>query len=317
MKKYSIVVPIYNGEKTINRCIDSLLNQTYKNIEIILVNDGSKDKSLDIMNKYKKKNDNVIVIDKENGGVGSARNTGLDNATGDYVTFVDADDALEKDAISYIDKIITKDEDMVYSGLKRLSENDAKILYELKPKNCVWSEFKYTSTQFKIYKRTYLNKNKIRYSGFKINEDTFFVLSSASKSNNILIDSATKYLNYVNSNSVTANLSTKKYDVLELLKEINKNVDFSKYPIKYVRFFYIKTIVQNIIMQLKARRYKELVNLYNENKKWYKSLFGSLRLYWQKDETFGVNFIVNIFILLSKINCQFLIIGLMKLVMGR
>lgn len=317
MKKYSIIVPVYNGENTIERCVKSLLNQTYNNIEIILVNDGSKDNSLSILNEFTKKYHNVVVIDKKNGGVGSARNAGLDNATGDYVTFVDADDALEKDAISYINRIITHDEDMVYSGLKRIAENDDKILYELHPKRCVWSEFKYTSTQFKIYKRDYLIKNKIRYSGFKINEDTFFVLAAAAKSSNILVDSEAKYLNYVNSNSVTANLSTKKYDVLELLKEINKNVDFSKYPIKYVRFFYIKTIVQNIIMQLKAREYKELVNLFNENKKWYKSLFGKLRLHWQKDETFGVNFIVNLFILLSKVNCQFMIIGLMKLVMGR
>ena len=318
MKKYSIIVPVYNGENTIERCVNSLVKQSYKDIEIILVNDGSKDNTLKVLKDFKKKyKDLIVVVDKENGGVGSARNAGLDKATGDYVTFVDADDALEKDAISYINKIIKHDEDMVYSGLKRISEHDEKVLYELHPKKCLWSEFKYTSTQFKIYKREYLNKNKIRYSSFKINEDTYFVLSSASKSSKVLVDSETKYLNYVNSNSVTANLSTKKYDILDLLKEINKNVDFSKYPVKYVKFFYIKTIVQNIIMQLKARKYRELINLFNENKKWYKETFGKLRLYWQKDETFGVNFIVNTFILLSKINCQFIIIGLMKLVMGR
>ena len=316
MKKYSIIVPSYNTEKTIKRCVDSLLKQEYKNIEIILVNDGSKDNTLKILNEYKKKHiKNVIVVDKENGGVGSARNAGIEHATGDYITFVDADDALEKDAISYINQIIKNDEDMVISGLKRISEHDDTVLYELKPQNNLWSELKYTSTQFKIYKREYLNKNKIRYSSYKINEDTYFVLTSTSRTNNILIDSNSKYLNYVNSNSVTANLSTKKYDVIDLLKEINKNIDFSKYPKKYVNFFYIKTIVQNIIMQLKARDFKELNELYSKNVNWYKNNISKLHIYWQKNEEVKVNLIVNIYILLTKIRCQFIVINLMKLVM--
>lgn len=99
MEKVSIVIPIYNVEKYINRCLDSLINQTYKNIEIICVNDGSKDNSLQILKEYQKKDNRIIIIDKMNAGVSSARNDAIRKSTGSYITFVDADDWLELDAI--------------------------------------------------------------------------------------------------------------------------------------------------------------------------------------------------------------------------
>lgn len=88
----SIIVPVYNAERTIERCIKALRRQSFENIEIILVNDGSKDKSLQICNKHSLEDARIIVIDKKNGGVSSARNTGLDVAKGDFVMFCDSDD---------------------------------------------------------------------------------------------------------------------------------------------------------------------------------------------------------------------------------
>ncbi len=88
----SIIVPVYDMEKYIHRCMDSLINQTYKNIEIIMVNDGSKDKSLDIIKEYAEKDNRIRYVDQENGGPGCARNSGLDIAKGDYIGFVDCDD---------------------------------------------------------------------------------------------------------------------------------------------------------------------------------------------------------------------------------
>ena len=98
MKKplISIIVPIYNAEKYLNQCIESILEQTYENIELILVNDGSKDKSLEICNIWSKKDKRVVAINKTNGGVASARNAGLDIAKGQLITFVDNDDIVEK-----------------------------------------------------------------------------------------------------------------------------------------------------------------------------------------------------------------------------
>lgn len=103
MDKISIVVAVYNAEKTLNKCIESLLNQTYKNIEIILVNDCSKDNSLDICNEYSKANDNVKVISNErNSGVSDTRNNGIDNSTGEYICFVDSDDYVESNYIEVL-----------------------------------------------------------------------------------------------------------------------------------------------------------------------------------------------------------------------
>ena len=88
-EKISVIIPVYNTEKYIGRCLDSILNNTYKNLEVICVNDGSKDRSLEILNEYAEKDNRVKVIDKENGGVSAARNTALDVATGDFISFVD------------------------------------------------------------------------------------------------------------------------------------------------------------------------------------------------------------------------------------
>lgn len=92
MAKISIIVPVYNVEEYLSNCIYSILNQTFKNFELILVNDGSTDNSLDICKHYKNIDDRICIIDKKNGGLSSARNAGLDIAKGDYIGFVDSDD---------------------------------------------------------------------------------------------------------------------------------------------------------------------------------------------------------------------------------
>lgn len=107
-KKISIIVPIYNTEKYLKRCLDSIINQEYKNIEIILVNDGSNDGSLKICNMYKEKDKRIIVIDKEHSGVSDIRNIGIKKATGDYIGFVDSDDYIDKDMFKNLINAIEK-----------------------------------------------------------------------------------------------------------------------------------------------------------------------------------------------------------------
>ncbi len=95
--KISIIVPIYNVEKYLRRCLDSLLIQYFKDIEIIAINDGSTDLSLQILNEYAIKDDRLKIIDQSNGGVSSARNAGIDAASGEYIGFVDPDDWVDKE----------------------------------------------------------------------------------------------------------------------------------------------------------------------------------------------------------------------------
>lgn len=97
MPKVSIIVPVYKAEKYLNRCIDSILAQTFTDWELLLIDDGSTDRSGDICDEYAKKDTRIRVFHKENGGVSSARNLGLDSAQGEWVTFIDADDYILPD----------------------------------------------------------------------------------------------------------------------------------------------------------------------------------------------------------------------------
>lgn len=98
----SIIVPVYNVEKYLDRCVQSILIQSFKRFELILVNDGSTDNSFEICQKYRKKDSRVILISQENKGLSAARNTGLNNAHGDYICFIDSDDFIEKDYLKLL-----------------------------------------------------------------------------------------------------------------------------------------------------------------------------------------------------------------------
>lgn len=107
MKKelISVIVPVYNVEKYLSRCVDSIIGQTYSNLEIILVNDGSTDLSGAICDEYKKKDKRIVVIHQKNGGLSQARNSGMEIMSGKYVAFVDSDDYISEDYIEYLFRI--------------------------------------------------------------------------------------------------------------------------------------------------------------------------------------------------------------------
>lgn len=155
MSLISVIVPVYNAGKYVEECILSLLNQDYSNIEIILVNDGSVDDSIDICNFYKEKDDRVKVIDKNNEGASVARNCGLNIARGDYISFVDSDDFVSRELyvklISLIDKnnsdcaalteyVVNKNGGARFQNGRLLSSNEALgFLFELQFPTSVWA----------------------------------------------------------------------------------------------------------------------------------------------------------------------------------
>lgn len=129
MVKVSIIVPFYNVEKYIKKCLDSVLNQTYNNYEIIIINDGSTDNTSKILESYKS-DKKIKIINQENKGLSNARNTGVSNAKGDYILFIDSDDFIEKELLEILNKTI-KDEDLVRFQIRILDETN-KIIKEYK-----------------------------------------------------------------------------------------------------------------------------------------------------------------------------------------
>lgn len=134
----SVIVPIYNAENSLEKCLNSILNQTYYNLQIILVDDGSKDASLEICEKYRKKDSRVIVVHQDNGGASSARNTGISYSNGEFVSFIDSDDWIESETYEYLIDVAKKyDADVVIQPLKfeihgrNISYNDTQnvVLY--------------------------------------------------------------------------------------------------------------------------------------------------------------------------------------------
>ena len=131
----SIIVPIYNSEKYLGACINSILSQQYKDFELILVNDGSTDNSANICNNYAKQDSRIVVILKNNGGQSSARNAGIEISKGEYITFVDSDDAIEEN--TYLNNILIleskPDVDIVqFPCIKRYGSNNPELMYKNK-----------------------------------------------------------------------------------------------------------------------------------------------------------------------------------------
>ena len=127
MDKVSIIIPVYNGEKYLDRCINSLLNQAYKNIEFVFINDGSKDNSLNIMKSYQNKDNRIIIIDKENTGVSDSRNIGIKKSTGDYICFCDAYDMYENNYVETMIKLIKENNvDAVRCNYKMIENNKSR-----------------------------------------------------------------------------------------------------------------------------------------------------------------------------------------------
>lgn len=129
MEKVSVIVPVYNAENYLSNCINTIINQTYENIEIILVNDGSKDDSLNICNEFAEKDDRIIVLNIENSGVSFARNLGLESASGNYITFVDSDDWIELNMVEFaVEKSKKNNADIImWSYFKNYSHNEKAL----------------------------------------------------------------------------------------------------------------------------------------------------------------------------------------------
>ena len=180
MNKYSFIVPVYNTAGYLNKCLDSLLNQTYNNFEIIIINDGSPDNSINIIKDYQARYNNIILIDKENEGIGVARNSGIKAATGNYLIFVDSDDYVETDLLENIEKEI-EDVDVLRYQVIMESEDETKKI-ECKEDSFMttngFDAFRYLSSYYYVeqaccyaFKRQYFLENNFYFKKGMYHED--------------------------------------------------------------------------------------------------------------------------------------------------
>ena len=244
-KKISVIIPVYNGEKTIKKCLNSIVNQTYKNIEIIIINDGSTDGTQCICEKYTKEYNNIILKNNENHGVSYSRNFGINIATGDYITFIDADDYLELDCYEKISKLLNENIDCIRYNFNNIDgKSFNNNLYELKNKtielnnsnnmNKILTHFLTCNESIpNLVMLLFIRTDKIANVRFNENlimmEDVDFFIKLLSKIDKIkFVDE--KLYNYVkNPDSVTHN-PQKYIDIIYGILDTNKvlNEDLKK-----------------------------------------------------------------------------------------
>ena len=181
MPKITVIIPIYNAELYLERCIDSIVNQSFKDIELICVNDGSTDNSEQIIKKYQDNHNNIILISKKNEGVSAARNIGLEKSNSDYIYFVDADDWLSPDCLESIyNAAISSQADIIYFNANIYKNNTLINYYNLKRLKSIKNKdllFKMMihAVWNKLYKKDFLLKNDIKFPvGIKSSEDNIF-----------------------------------------------------------------------------------------------------------------------------------------------
>ena len=205
--KISVIVPVYKAEAYLHRCVDSILAQTFQDFEVLLIDDGSPDRSGEICDEYARKDKRVRVFHKENGGVSSARNMGLDNARGEYVCFVDSDDWLDEEMFAIICSFFLSnkqidilfwgfqyDYSQVQNGKKRKEEKVLQYVYcdtvESVLQSCYWLEDRelFGWTWNKLFKRDIIQSNKIRFDeAVSLQEDHLFTLDYVRYVKNLMV----------------------------------------------------------------------------------------------------------------------------------
>lgn len=311
--KVSIIIPVYNSEMFIEKCIDSVLEQSFNEYEIILINDGSKDGSKQILDEYKERYpEKIVVIHQENMGVSKTRNNAIKMAKGRYIMFIDNDDYIDKDYVEvFVKEIEEQDFDVVLGGYRRPNEN-GKIIKELKLPQEEWAKFMIFAPWAKIYKREYLIKNNIEFLPINIGEDVYFNLQAMLISKKIKIIDYIGYNWYFNTGSVsnTTQKNIKNLQVYELLNscyEVLKEKNILEENYEIVEMYFIRYIVWFLLFSTKKLEYKTIKEEYNKIFKWLEEKFPNYKnnkllvITKPKGEILSVRLTVYIFMLAHKL----------------
>ncbi len=260
----SIIVPIYNAEKYLNKCIDSLIDQTKKELEFILVNDGSTDTSEEIIKTYKDKR--IKYFKNKNQGIGKTRNFGIEKATGKYIMFLDSDDYLDNHACEELFNKAEKEKlDLVINNFYRVEEDTEKVEEIKIPEfeNTTLKENKNLLLDInlapwnKLYKTSLLKKNKIKFVEDLKYEDAPFVIEAMDKAKKI--GCISKPLNYyvIHKNSETTVRDKKIFDIIKIVDKIRKYFSKRKEYTETVDKLSVR-ILTNYTIQQRVQEDKEV-----------------------------------------------------------
>lgn len=274
MKKISIIIPVYNTEKYIERCLDSVIQQEYKNKEIIVINDGSTDKSEEKINKYINQ---ITYIKKENGGLSDARNVGIEKATGEYIMFIDSDDYIEEGLLDKLKPYIDQEIEMIKYKSRKVTEEGKEIQImdgpvfettkgeEAFSKMCFTDQLMETACIY-LYKTELLRKNQFKFPKGLYHEDFGLIPLIIVKAATFVSTNICGY-NYVQSpNSITRNedYEKTKRKVYDLLTHYDKIIEqIEKYDIKQTTKQDVRIFCTNAILlrlnELKEEDKKEII----------------------------------------------------------
>lgn len=251
MSKISIIVPVYKAEKYLRRCLDSIIEQTFTDWECILVDDGSPDGAGVICEEYAEQDGRFKVFRQENAGVSAARNKGLDEAKGEWITFVDSDDWVGKDYLENLYSAAIKyDAELVIGGLKIVE--DGKTTQELKPKNgklLMPKDFDITGAGNKLFKSMICKMYNCQFPiGIKSREDMYFNFQVIIHTDKVYGISSTSYYYYQNNGSAIHNYTIEKIKgevyIQELIeRKLNEiNIEQKWYDFLIKHNIYVKNL---------------------------------------------------------------------------
>lgn len=272
MQKISVIVPVYKVEKYLDRCIKSITTQTYRNLEIILVNDGSPDGCPKICDSWAALDSRIIVIHKDNGGLSDARNAGIDKATGEYLTFIDSDDLITPNMIEVLLNIaISEDADIVATTMKPFYNEDPAL--EIKKStvisddaSLILTKIMYSSSNWeacgKLYNKLLFSPG-LRFLEGKLYEDMHFMPRIFGKAKRAAISYSAMYYYYQRNDSIMG--KSKDIISIDLIEILQRNIDFIYERYIDEREVYMKLFASFIVHPTTKLEGIELNNSYKNN----------------------------------------------------
>lgn len=263
----SVIIPVYNAQEGIKQCLDSLLNQSFTDFEIILLNDGSTDNSLEVVEKYAAVNDFIRVIDKENEGVAKTRNKGIQLANGKYIVFIDNDDFIDSDYLERFYNAIDQEQlDIVLGGYKRVNQ-EMKTLFKQDLTQSEWSKYIVVAPWARIYRTSFLTDNNIQFFDYPIGEDVVFTLTAYNLTEKIKIIDYNGYNWFFNEKSIS-NTSQRGFnpniDIVYFLSHLLKVAGDSK----YIRYFIKRYYIWYLLFSGRAASSSSFMDQYRRIKEW-------------------------------------------------